>query len=53
MKKMQGMITGILLGATAASIYGMTGSRTRRRIGRAAAHAGKQLVGFAEDLFGR
>lgn len=53
MKKMQGMITGVLLGAAAASLYGMAAPRTRRRIGRSAAHAGRQLAEFAGGLFGR
>ncbi|MBQ3222405.1 MAG: hypothetical protein IJC54_08210 [Clostridia bacterium] len=53
MKKMQGMLTGIMLGATAVSLYGMASSRTQRRLHRAASHAGKRIVGLAESLMGR
>jgi len=53
MKKMQGMLTGIMLGAAATALYNMSGSRARRRLSRCVAHAGRQLVGFAEGLFGR
>ena len=53
MKRMRGMITGMMLGATAVSLYSMMNSRTQRKIGRYAANAGKRVASFTSDLFGR
>lgn len=53
MKRMQGMIAGMMLGAAAVTAYGMMSARTQRRIGRCAAHAGKKMARFANDLLGR
>ena len=53
MKRMKGMLTGIMLGATAVSLYGMASSKTQRRLHRAASHAGRQIVSFAESMLGR
>ena len=53
MKRMQGLVTGMLLGAAAVTVYGMMDSRAQRRIGRCAAMAGRRAARFAEDLFQR
>ena len=53
MKRMRGMITGMMLGATAVSLYGMMSARTQRKIGRYAANAGKRVMNFTSDLFGK
>ncbi|MDO4739474.1 MAG: hypothetical protein Q4A66_02295 [Eubacteriales bacterium] len=53
MKKMQGMLTGIMLGATAVSLYSMSGAKTQRRLQRYAANTGRRIAGLAEGLFGR
>ncbi len=53
MKKMQGMVTGMLLGAAAVTMYGMMDARTQRRLQRKATCAGKKVVHFANDLFDR
>lgn len=51
MRKMQGMLTGMMLGATAVTLYGMMNSRTQRKIERYAANAGKRVMHFADGLF--
>jgi len=51
MKKAQGMLAGMMLGATAVTIYGMMNARTQRKIGRYAANAGKRMAQYAGELF--
>lgn len=53
MKRMQGMLTGLLLGATAVSMYGMMNTSAQRKLQRRAADAGKRAVLFAHGLLDR
>ena len=53
MKKMQGMLTGMMLGASAVTLYTMMNGRTQHRIHRYAANAGRHIADLAGDLFGR
>lgn len=51
MKKAQGMLAGMMLGATAVTLYGMMNTRTQKKISRYAANAGRRMAHFAGDLF--
>ncbi len=53
MKRIHGLMTGMMLGVAAASLYGMMGPRAQRRIARGAAMAGRRAARFAGDLFRR
>ena len=49
----KGMIAGAMLGASAATVYGMMNWQTERRLGKAAASVGKTISDKAQTWFGK
>lgn len=55
MKKglIKGMIAGAMLGASAATVYGMMNWQTERRMGKAAASMGRTISEKTQTWFGK
>ena len=48
----KGMIAGAVLGASAATVYGMMNWQVERKLGRAAMNAGRTMSEKVQDWFG-
>lgn len=48
----KGMVAGAVIGASAATVYGMMNWQTERRLGRAAANVGKTISEKTQTWFG-
>ena len=54
MKKswVRGMIAGAMIGASAATVYGMMNWQTERKMARAAMNAGRAIMDKTHKMFG-
>lgn len=48
---LKGMVTGAILGASAATVYGMMNWQVERKLGRAAVNAGKTISEKTQNWF--